>query len=120
MKSIYEVARKLLSCGLEDWLASQEIAAVVTKMGGPTDFQENKLESFQVLDYLAHEGLVEFGDLDASLPGFSPWGLPIEEALERAKRGWSMFTKFPLSPDLFYLRLTPKGIFVAEEKNYTL
>jgi hypothetical protein len=97
---------ELLITGLDDWVHLADIAWAAKSAGARTKHHEVDL-AISAVRSLMDAGLMQIGDVSDG--GFFEWGLPLEEALERLRRGWLALDHDPWPGDVCWLSNTQEG-----------
>lgn len=103
----------LLIRGLDDWLQAAEVASVARTIGAARTESEVRALSVQVVRDLLQRDFMVVGTVAGT--EFTPWGIAMEDALERIEREWRARPEGPNLGDICWLNLTERGSGRAED-----
>lgn len=78
---IDEVKRETLRAGVVDWVSIGEVYSLVAMRAPSMTETELKSTTFDAVQTLLHQGLMEIGDISHS--GFQAWGGTLDSRLDR-------------------------------------
>lgn len=98
----------LLIRGLDDWIQAAEVASVSRTTGGAESDEARRELSLRIIRKLLEDGLVEAG-MVGEKEGFIPWGIPVDDAMQRIESEWSATSMGPGLGEVCWLNLTEQG-----------
>lgn len=104
---------ELVIRGTDDWVMAAEVAHIARSMGRALGAESIRGLSIILIGRLLEDGLMEIGEVSDG--GFFEWGLPIDEAIERADRAWNDLGRPPNLGEVCWLANTGKGTLLAEQ-----
>jgi hypothetical protein len=108
----------LLTRGLDDWIQAAEVDSVSRTTGGAKADETRRELSLQLIRKLLEDGLAEAGMVEEQ-GGFVPWGIPVEDAMQRIEREWPRRSSGPGLGEVCWLNLTAEGQALAQERSRT-
>lgn len=106
----------LLVSGLDDWVQAAEVASVARMEGGAKSEEALRDISLTLIRHLLEQELMEAGTI-IEKEGFAPWGVPVNEAMNRITHDWPAGSRSPELGGVCWLNLTAKGQVQAEQIN---
>lgn len=98
----------LLIRGLDDWIQAAEVASVARTTGGAQSEEIRRDLSLRLIRKLLEDGLAEAGMVDDQ-EGFVPWGISVDDAMQRIESDWSTRPTGPELGEVCWLSLTERG-----------
>jgi hypothetical protein len=108
----------LLIRGLDDWIDAAEVASVSYTTGGAEPEEARRELSLRLIRKLLEDGFAEAGMVEEQ-EGFVPWGIPVEDAMQRIESGWPRRSSGPGLGEVCWLNLTEEGQAQALERSRT-
>jgi hypothetical protein len=97
----------LLILGLDDWLHFPDLVFETAPDTPRTDDISALYQVLTALRELLESGLVVVGDVTEG--GFSPWNIPLEDALDQVSQRWISLRRPVSFGDVCWLQNTPEG-----------
>jgi len=105
-----EIIDEVIEFGLADWVMDSAVIGVIRRGVPADDPLAVRKQLLEIVTTVVNRGLAELGDTPHGGSGFRPWGLPLDEALERIiRRLDAMPRTYPIGSELFWLCNTPLG-----------
>ena len=98
----------LLIRGLDDWIQASEVASVSFEIGGAQSHGMRRELSLRLIRKLLEDGSAEAG-MVYEKEGFVPWGIPVDDALQRIESDWTTRPTGPGLGEVCWLSLTERG-----------
>lgn len=113
MRDLQSMIEELVTRGSDDWVDAAEVAWVAKSIGGVRDDESMRVLSIALIRRVLEDGLMEIGEVGDG--GFFEWGLPVDEAVDRADRAWRDLDRAPNLGDVCWLANTEEGTLLAEQ-----
>lgn len=112
MRDLQPMIEELVMRGTDDWVMAAEVAWIAQSIGDAHCAGSIREFSIALIRRVLEDELMEIGEVGDG--GFFEWGLPIDEAVERADRAWRDLDRAPNLGDVCWLANTEKGALLAE------
>jgi len=113
MRDLQPMIEELVMRGADDWVMAAEVAWIAESIGEARCADPIRELSIALIRRVLENELMEIGEVGDG--GFFEWGLPIDEAVERADRAWRDLDRVPNLGDVCWLENTEKGARLAEQ-----
>lgn len=112
--------QQLLVSGIDDWVQAVDVAFIARTVGGAVSRDEVRDLSVALIETVLERGWMEVGSLRFTREGeagrqlsFTPWEIPVKDALARIEREWAALPEGPRLGDVCWLNLTKEGEVLA-------
>ena len=96
------LATNVLVRGLDDWVMACDVVAEIVESGIDVDDESVSQLSFQIIEHLILNELMEAGDV--SDDGFVPWSVNPPDAMSLIRTEWRKLDRLPNLGEVCWLR----------------